>query len=41
MPPGSMVHVPDGKPINITLPVATAQVGCEIVPKAGAEGVAG
>ena len=35
------VHVPDGKPLNATEPVATAQVGCVIVPIAGAIGVAG
>jgi hypothetical protein len=33
------VHVPeDGKPLNVTPPVATLQVGCVIVPTTGAEG---
>lgn len=31
----------DGNPLNTTLPVATAQVGCVIVPATGTEGVAG
>ena len=36
------VQVPDaGKPFNTTLPVATLQVGCVIVPTEGAVGVAG
>ncbi len=36
------VHVPDaGKPLNATLPVATAHVGCVIAPTIGAVGVAG
>jgi hypothetical protein len=35
------VQVPvDGKPLSITLPVATVQVGWVIVPTVGAEGVA-
>lgn len=35
------VHVPEeGKPLNATLPVATLQVGCVIVPTAGAVGIA-
>jgi hypothetical protein len=37
-----MVHVPvPGKPLNITLPVETAQLGCVIVPIVGAAGVTG
>ena len=36
-----MVQVPVGNPFNITLPVGLAHVGCEIVPKPGAEGVIG
>jgi len=43
-PPGLLVkvHVPDeGKLLNKTLPVETVQVGCVIVPGAGATGVAG
>ena len=39
--PGLIVQFPDGKPVNSTLPVATAQVGCIIVPVNGAEGVTG
>ena len=36
------VHVPDsGKPLKTTLPVATVQVGCVIVPTPGAGGVTG
>jgi len=44
VPPGVLVsvHVPvAGKPLNTTLPVATAHVGCVIVPTTGAVGVAG
>jgi len=38
--PGLMVQVPDaGKPPNMTLPVETVQVGCVMVPTAGAAGV--
>ena len=43
-PPGILVtvHVPDdGKPLNVTLPVANTHVGCVIVPTTGALGVAG
>ena len=43
-PPGDAVsvHVPvAGKPLNATLPVAVAHVGCVIVPIVGAEGVEG
>ena len=39
--PGLIVQFPAGKPLNSTLPVATAQVGCIIVPAVGAVGVAG
>jgi hypothetical protein len=39
--PGLIVQFPDGKPLNATLPVATAQVGCVIVPTIGADGVTG
>ena len=36
------VQVPtDGKPLNATLPVANAQLGCVIVPTTGALGVDG
>jgi len=36
------VHVPtDGKPLNATLPVANAQLGCVIVPTTGVLGVDG
>jgi len=44
VPPGFRVnvHVPvDGNELKITLPVATEQVGCDMVPITGAEGVAG
>ena len=41
IPPGLMVHLPDGYPVKITLPVANAQVGCAMVPTVGADGVAG
>jgi len=33
--PGLTVQLPAGKPFNITLPVATAHVGCVIVPIVG------
>ena len=36
--PGLIVQVPDGKPLNTTLPVDTVQVGCVIVPTVGAVG---
>ena len=39
--PGLIVQLPAGKPLNTTLPVATAQVGCVMVPTVGAVGVAG
>src|SRR5664280_796196 len=39
--PGLMVQLPEGNPLNTTLPVANAQVGCVIVPIAGAVGVTG
>jgi hypothetical protein len=41
-PPGLRVnvHVPvEGKPLNATLPVEIAQVGCVTVPTVGTEGV--
>jgi len=41
IPPGFIVQLPEGKPLNITLPVASTQVGCVIVPTTGAAGVAG
>ena len=41
MAPGFMVQVPAGKPLNITLPVAKAQVGWVIVPTMGAVGEPG
>jgi len=41
MAPGLMVQLPKGSPLNSTLPVATAQVGCVIVPVSGADGVNG
>ena len=42
--PGILVIVQapeDGKPLSITLPVGTANVGCVIVPITGAVGAAG
>src|SRR5450759_3091917 len=39
--PGFMVQLPAGKPLNIILPVGTAQVGWVIVPTIGAVGIAG
>lgn len=39
--PGLIVQLPDGNPLNTTLPVGTAHVGCVIVPTTGAVGVAG
>jgi len=44
VPPGVLVkvQVPDaGKPFNITLPVASAQVGWVTAPTVGADGIAG
>jgi len=44
VPPGDLVNVqvPDeGNPLNATLPVAMAQLGCVIVPTIGAEGNGG
>ena len=39
--PGLIVQLPAGNPLNITLPVATAQDGCVMVPIVGATGAAG
>jgi hypothetical protein len=39
MPPGFRVQLPEGNPLNTTLPVATAQVGWVIVPTEGVDGV--
>lgn len=44
IPPGFLVNVQvpsAGRPFNSTLPVATGQEGCVIVPIVGADGVAG
>ena len=41
MPPGLIVQLPEGKPLNTTLPVAVAQVGCVMLPTNGALGVVG
>ncbi len=43
VPPGLIVtvHVPAGKPLSATLPVARAHVGCVIVPMVGAVGPKG
>ena len=42
-PPGVAVtvHAEAGNPLNATVPVGVAQVGCVIAPITGAEGVAG
>jgi hypothetical protein len=39
--PGLIVQLPEGKPLNTTLPVATVQVGDVMAPTVGADGVAG
>ena len=39
--PGFIVQFPEGNPLNITLPVATAHVGCVTVNTFGAAGVTG
>jgi hypothetical protein len=39
--PGLIVQLPAGRPVNNTLPVATAQVGCVMVPTVGAVGALG
>jgi hypothetical protein len=39
--PGLIIQFPAGKPLNTTLPVATAHVGCVIKPTTGAVGVTG
>lgn len=39
--PGLIVQLPAGKPLRITLPVASAHAGWVIVPTTGAVGVAG
>ena len=41
MLPGLMAQLPEGKPLNTTLPVDTMQVGCVMVPTIGADGVTG
>jgi hypothetical protein len=41
MEPGFIIQLPAGKPVSITLPVETEQVGCVIVPTVGAAGVTG
>ena len=38
--PGFIVQLPEGNPLNTTLPVGTAHVGCVIVPTVGAAGKA-
>lgn len=35
------VHAPDGMLLSTTLPVATVQVGCMIIPTSGFSGVTG
>ena len=39
--PGLTVQLPFGNPLRMTLPVATPQVGCVIVPTTGADGAPG
>ena len=39
--PGLIIQFPAGKPLKTTLPVATAQDGCVIIPIVGTKGVAG
>lgn len=39
--PGLMVQFPAGRPLNSTLPLANAHVGCIIEPASGAVGVKG
>lgn len=41
IPPGFIVQVPEGNPLNTTLPVASAHVGCVIAPTKGADGELG
>lgn len=39
--PGSIVQLPEGRPVKVTLPVAVEQVGCTMVLTLGALGVSG
>jgi len=39
--PGLMIQLPEGNPFNTTLPVATVQDGCVMVPIVGVVGVDG
>ena len=39
--PGLIIQLPVGKPLKTTLPVATAHVGCMMLPTVGAEGADG
>lgn len=39
--PGFIVQLPAGRPLSVTLPVATVHVGCIMDPVTGAVGVAG
>jgi len=39
--PGLIVQFPEGKSFKTTLPVATEQVGCVMIPIVGADGVIG
>lgn len=41
MAPGLIVQFPAGSPFTITVPVATAQVGCVMAPIIGVAGVTG
>ena len=39
--PGLIVQLPDGNPLNTTLPVGVVHVGCVIVPTTGLTGAVG
>ena len=39
--PGLIVQLPDGNPLNTTLPVGVVHVGCVIVPTTGVTGAVG
>ena len=41
IPPGLIVQLPEGKPINVMLPVATVHEGCVIDDNTGIAGVPG
>lgn len=41
IPPGFIVHKPEGNPLSTTLPSGSVHVGCVMVPTTGTTGVAG